>query len=249
MNPTAHSDTFTRDHLPPADQQPVFLKSLPALDFPARLNCVDVLLDRHVREGHGDRVAVRSLEEAWTYAELQDRVNRIANLLVDEMGVASGNRVLLRFPNSPLFAACYLAVLKCGAVAVPTMPLLRAKELRTIAEKAMVSHAVADSALAAELAEVGIESVIESDDIVDRIGRASADFEALVRHAVHGGEFDVPPDRREAWFRERVRRHRQPSESAFEQRHASGRWILVKERATRDGGVAGIRLRQGGGYR
>ena len=179
MNPTAHSDTFTRDHLPPADQQPVFLKSLPALDFPARLNCVDVLLDRHVREGHGDRVAVRSLEEAWTYAELQDRVNRIANLLVDEMGVASGNRVLLRFPNSPLFAACYLAVLKCGAVAVPTMPLLRAKELRTIAEKAMVSHAVADSALAAELAEVGIESVIESDDIVDRIGRASADFEAL----------------------------------------------------------------------
>jgi len=69
-----------------------------------------------------------------------------------------------------------------------------------------------------------------------------ADFEALVRHAIANGEFDVPPERREEWIHERVRRHRQPPETAFEQRHADGRWILVKERPTREGGVAGIRV-------
>ena len=179
MNPTAHTDTFTRDSLPPADQQPVFLKSLPELDFPARLNCVDVLLDRHVREGRGDRVAVSSLDESWTYDELEGRVNRIANLLVTDYGVLPGNRVLLRFPNTPLFAACYLAVLKCGAVAVPTMPLLRARELKTIAEKAQVSHAVVDSTLAREMSDVGIATSIESGRLVERMGNVSDRFEAL----------------------------------------------------------------------
>ncbi|MEO1203946.1 MAG: 2-aminobenzoate-CoA ligase, partial [Pseudomonadota bacterium] len=70
MNPTAHLDTFTRDNLPPESQRPVFLNTLPALEFPAQLNCVEPLLDRHIREGRGDRPAVRSLTERWTYADL-----------------------------------------------------------------------------------------------------------------------------------------------------------------------------------
>ena len=148
MHPSAHTDTFTRDNLPPEDQRPVFLNTLPALEFPARLNCVEPLLDAHIREGRGDRPAVRSLEESWTYAELAERVNRIANLLVERENIKPGNRVLMRFPNSPVFAACYLAVLKCGAVAVPTMPLLRARELKVIADKAEASHALADSSIA-----------------------------------------------------------------------------------------------------
>ncbi len=40
-----------------------------------------------------------------------------------------GNQVLLRSANNAWMAAAYLAVLKAGGVAVPTMPLLRAKEL------------------------------------------------------------------------------------------------------------------------
>ncbi|MEO1203494.1 MAG: AMP-binding protein, partial [Pseudomonadota bacterium] len=104
---------------------------------------------------------------------------RIANLLVEQEGVRPGNRVLMRFPNSPLFAACYLAVLKCGAVAVPTMPLLRARELKTIADKAEVSHALADSAIAAELADVGIERRVDSDQLLAAIDDFSDTFEAV----------------------------------------------------------------------
>ena len=62
-----------------------------------------------------------------------------------------GNRVLLRGPNSPMMAACWFAIMKAGAIAVATMPLLRAKELTDIVTKAEASHALCDSRLAEEL--------------------------------------------------------------------------------------------------
>ncbi len=57
-------------------------------------------------------------------------------MLVEDLGLVPGNRVLLRAPNSPMHAACWFAVLKAGGIAVGTMPLLRAKELTDIITKA-----------------------------------------------------------------------------------------------------------------
>jgi 2-aminobenzoate-CoA ligase len=87
----------------------------------------------------------------WTYAELLERANRIARVLVEDLGLVPGNRVLLRAPNSPMHAACWFAVMKAGGIAVGTMPLLRAKELTDIVTKAQVSHALCDHRLAEEL--------------------------------------------------------------------------------------------------
>ena len=156
MHRSAHLDTFARDNLPPPDQWPELVFDLPALRFPERMNCAHELLDRWVEQGQGDRACViggdgRGGELRWTYAELQAQANRIANVLVNEMGVAPGNRVLLRGANTPQMAACWFAVMKAGAIAVATMPLLRAKELGQVIEKARVSHALCDAALAAEL--------------------------------------------------------------------------------------------------
>ncbi|KQP49204.1 AMP-binding protein [Pseudorhodoferax sp. Leaf274] len=151
MHPSAHVDTFARDHLPPAGQQPDYLFDLPALQFPARLNCASELLDRHVAEGRGQRVAVRAPGLCWTYAELQAAANRIANVLVQSMGLVPGNRVLLRAPNNPMLVACWFAVAKAGGIAVATMPLLRAKELGAIVRVGQVTHALCDAALAEEL--------------------------------------------------------------------------------------------------
>ena len=158
--PTAHVDTFARDHLPPPDQQPEFLFGLPELQFPAKLNCAAELLDRHIDAGRGDRVCVRAPGRTWTYAELQQKANRIAHVLVREMGLVPGNRVLLRAPNTPMLAACWFAVVKAGGIAVGTMPLLRAKELKTIIDKAQVTHALCDAALADELREAAAGSTL-----------------------------------------------------------------------------------------
>src|SRR5438094_9402508 len=104
MTYTAHVDTFARDHLPPPDQWPELIFELPELQYPERLNCAVELLDRNVVDGHGARIAIVGTDcTAWTYAQLLGKVNQITHVLVDDMGLVPGNRVLLRGPNSPMF--------------------------------------------------------------------------------------------------------------------------------------------------
>jgi len=148
---TVHVDTFARDNLPPRNEWPEFLFELPELAFPERLNCAELLLDHALAEGHGERIAIRSLELDWSYRRLWEEVNRIANVLVRRLGLVPGNRVLLRGPNSPMMAAAWLAVVKAGGVVVATMPLLRAKELMDIVTKAEVGIALCDRRLDEEL--------------------------------------------------------------------------------------------------
>ena len=157
--PSSHTDAFSRDRLPTKDQLPVFMADLPELNYPDQLNCAVELVDRHVREGRGDRIALHGVSDfntgggdfSWTYAQLQEKTNRIAQVLTQDMGLVPGNRILLRGGNSPMMAACLLGALKAGLVAVPTMPLLRAGELAQIIDKAQVSAALCDSLLADEL--------------------------------------------------------------------------------------------------
>jgi len=148
---TAHVDCFARDNLPPRDQWPEFRFDLPELQYPERMNCAAVLLDDMVRAGHGERIALRAPDGECTYQQLQAQANRMANLLVSDMGLVPGNRVLLRGPNNPMMAAAWLAVFKAGGICVGTMPLLRAKELTEIINKAQISHALCDRRLDAEL--------------------------------------------------------------------------------------------------
>ena len=150
--PSAHVDTFARDRLPAPKDLPEFLFEGPELQFPAQLNCATELLDRHVAEGRGGRLALQGAGVRWTYADLQAQANRIAHVLVRDLGLVPGNRVLLRGANSPMLAACWFAVVKAGGIAVGTMPLLRARELVAIVDKAQVTHALCDARLAEELA-------------------------------------------------------------------------------------------------
>ena len=148
---TSHIDTFAADNLPPAELQPEYRFELPELQFSERLNCAVELLDKHVAEGRGDRLCVQAEGVRWTYADLQDKANRIANVLTRDLGLVPGNRVLLCAPNNPMLVACWFGVVKAGGVAVAAMPLLRAKELSTIVEIAQVSHALCDEAMRTEV--------------------------------------------------------------------------------------------------
>ena len=148
MAASAHVDTFARDRLPAPADQPEFIFELPELQFPQRLNCATALLEQRLDQGWGDRRCVIAPDgTVWTYAELNAQANRIANVLVHDMGLVPGNRVLLRAANSPQLAACWFAVMKAGGIAVGTMPMLRAKELSQIIDKAQVSHALCDACL------------------------------------------------------------------------------------------------------
>jgi 2-aminobenzoate-CoA ligase len=151
MIATGYTDTFARDNLPPSDQWPDMTPLLPELHYPERLNCAAALLDEMVAKGHGASPAIHSYKLTWTYAGLLEKVDRIAHVLRGKLALAAGNRVLLRGANSPMMAACALAVLKAGCVLVPTMPLLRAKELSVAIDKAKVNAVLCCAALAEEM--------------------------------------------------------------------------------------------------
>jgi 2-aminobenzoate-CoA ligase len=151
MTASAHLDSFARDNLPPRAHWPDFRFDLPELQYPERMNCAVELLDRWLAAGHGSRPCLISPTETLSYAQLAERVNRIANALTRDLGMVPGHRVLLRGPNSPMMVAAYLAVIKAGGVVVATMPLLRAKELAYPIAKAQIRLALCDRRLCEEM--------------------------------------------------------------------------------------------------
>ncbi|KVE40430.1 AMP-binding protein [Burkholderia sp. BDU5] len=146
-------DNFCRMNLPATTDLPEFVFELPDLQFPARINCAAALLDAAVTErGWGDRVAIKTESGvAWSYRDLFEYSNRIANMLVRDGGLVPGNRVLLHGTNHPFLAAAWFAIVKAGGVAVTTMPLLRAGELSKVIAQAKVSHALCEASVSAEL--------------------------------------------------------------------------------------------------
>ncbi len=152
LDETAYLDDFARRSLPPAELWPVIdSDALANLGYPKKINAAVELLDVAVGKGLGSRPCLRSAQKTWTYAELLNQANRIASVLAQDMGLVPGNRVLLRSANNFMLAACWFGVLKAGGIAVTTMPLLRARELVRICEKAEVQFALCDQRLAEEL--------------------------------------------------------------------------------------------------
>ena len=196
MSTTAHVDTFARDRLPPREAQPQFLFELPELQFPERLNCATELLDRHVREGRGERPCVSAPGgPRWTYADLQRQADRIAHVLVQELGLVPGNRVLLRAANKPMLVACWFAVMKAGGIAVATMPMLRAKELGQVIEKAQLKVALCDAALRGELDAAAAASTWLEHVVCFGDARAAEGLEArMARHDAPFPKVDTAAD-------------------------------------------------------
>lgn len=186
---SAHIDSFARDNLPPRDAWPDLIFTLPELAYPERLNCGAELLDRMVEGGFAERPCLIGSAGVWTYADTLDRVQRIARVLVEDFGLVPGNRVLLRAPNSPMLAACWLAAMRIGAIAVTTMPLLRAGELAKVIDKAQVSFALCDAGLLEELERAqAMQPVLrrilamksdEQEALDSRMQRRAADFPAV----------------------------------------------------------------------
>ncbi|MCL2733230.1 MAG: AMP-binding protein [Actinomycetia bacterium] len=148
--PSAHVDTFARDHLPPPEQWPV-LENIP--DYPERLNCAAELL----AGGADDAVCLRTPDgQCWSYRELREQSARIAHVLTGELGVVPGNRVLLRGPTTPWLVACWLAVLQAGAVAVTVLAAQRAHELAEVCDIGQVRYALCDHRFTGELVKAAV---------------------------------------------------------------------------------------------
>ncbi|MBI5120483.1 MAG: AMP-binding protein [Rhodospirillales bacterium] len=149
---SGHRDLFVRERLPAPELMPQFDFSAPHLQgWPDRMNAAAQLVDRACELGYAGQPATIWDGVVWSFAHLRERSEKIASLLIQDWGLAPGNRVLLRGANSPMLLACWLGVVRAGCVAVTTMPLLRAKELGFILERVNIRHALCESSLADEM--------------------------------------------------------------------------------------------------
>ncbi len=186
LSPSAHVDTFCRDNLPPDGLWPEFRFPLPELRYPERLNAAVELLDATADARGGDRPCLLSENGTWTYEDVLRVSNQVAWVLADELGMVPGNRVLLRGPNNPWLAACWLGVLKAGGVAVTTMALLRAAELSSICGIAQVRLALCDHRFTGELAAADVDGLRAisyggpgEDDLAQRVTPMPRNFGAV----------------------------------------------------------------------
>lgn len=187
MTPSAHVDTFTRDHLPPANTWPALEFTLPELHYPERLNAAAVLIDNAVETYCPDRPALRTPDgTVWSYGQLQQHSNQVAQVLTEDLGVEPGNRVLLRGPNNPWLVAAWLGVLKAGAVVVTTMPMLRSTEVATLIQLTKPVVAISDHRFVDELATAAGEDVTvlsyggpDDGDLIQRCTAKSGEFTAV----------------------------------------------------------------------
>jgi 2-aminobenzoate-CoA ligase len=186
LSPSAHADTFCRDNLPPDGLWPDFRFTLPELQYPERLNAAAELLDATAGAFGGGRPCLVSGDgTSWSYDDVVRISNQVAWVLADELDVVPGNRVLLRGPNNPWLAACWLGVLKAGAVAVTTMSLLRSGELATIREVAQPAVALCDHRFTEDLAAAGVPGLrivsyggAGPEDLVARVEPMPRNFSA-----------------------------------------------------------------------
>lgn len=179
---------FLTDGIPRREDWPEFIFSLPALQYPSRLNVATELLDHSLARGWGERACLITDKEVWTYAALLQRANRLAHFLVHDQNIRPGDRILLRSWNSPWTVAWWFATLKVGGVIVTTSPLLMEKEVRDVLEMAKPRIAICEESVSETLERADAPRIIRwghggTSDPLERAVRLPDSFSNDDSHA------------------------------------------------------------------
>jgi len=139
------------DYLPPSELRPQRIYTLPEFkNIPQRLNSTEELLDKTVAGGKGDRVALYFEDKRIPYKALLAQVNKLGSAL-KKLGIEEADRVALRLPNIPPAIVANFAVLKIGAVVLPTSVLFSRAEIAHVFNNAEVKAVIVAATLLEEL--------------------------------------------------------------------------------------------------
>ncbi|HEY6903979.1 MAG TPA: AMP-binding protein, partial [Candidatus Acidoferrales bacterium] len=111
---------------------------IPRLRFPEPFNAAEYFIDRHIAEGRGNHVAIRTLNREVTYAELLQTVNRVGNALTN-LGIGRGERILMVVKDCPEFFYLFWAAVKVGMIPVPLNGLAPASDFEFIIQHSKCS--------------------------------------------------------------------------------------------------------------
>ena len=181
----------------------------PAEALPDRFNAAEHFIDRHLREGRGDKVAIECGERRVTYAGLHAAVNRTGNAL-RELGVRMEERVLLLMLDGPEFLYAFFGAIKIGAVPVPVNTLLKPPDYEFLLNDCRARVAIVSAPLLHGLDAIPQERLgfVEHVVVVSEVSRVSdvsrdtakpsqpptlpkLEFDRLIDH--HSGQLDPAP--------------------------------------------------------
>ncbi|WIE53632.1 acetate--CoA ligase [Curtobacterium sp. MCBD17_003] len=167
------------------------------------LNVAENCLDRHVRDGHGERVAIHFEGEPGdrrdiTYAELTDEVRRAANAL-ESLGVGVGDRVVVYMPLVPEAVVTMLAVARIGAVHSVVFGGFSAESLRARIEDAGAKVVVTADGGWRKGAVAPLKPAV--DEALAGAGTGSVEHVVVVRR---GGNAVGWQDDRDLWWHDLV---------------------------------------------
>jgi benzoate-CoA ligase family protein len=155
---------------------------------PEQFNLASHLLDARIREGAGDRTALRTDHGEVSYAGLAARAGRFGNLLRQE-GVRPEERVLIALADGPDFAAALFGALKIGAVVVMVNPHQRPDAIRGVYDYTRGAAAFVDPAIAGAFREAAAGArhpprlLLPGDDALDqRLDAADPDLDPFPTH-------------------------------------------------------------------
>jgi len=155
---------------------------------PEHLNLADFLLDDRVREGRGERVAIRTDAGTLTYAQVQALTNRFAHLLV-AAGVQQEQRVMIALPDGPEYVAALFGTLKAGAVVVMVNPALPEADIAALLDYSRARVLVTHRDHAAVFAQAARESrhlagtlMVDGPGWAEQLAAASPAFDNVRTH-------------------------------------------------------------------
>ncbi len=165
----------------------------PAIEFAETFNVAVPFIDRHLGEGRGEKIAVRTTAgEEVSYAALAAGVNRAGNVL-RAAGIAPGERVLMMIKDCPAFLYVFWGAIKAGIVPVPINTLLRAPDYAYMIEDSGCSAVVYSPEFAAEVEQalgalderpgLALLTEGEGDSLASRMSAAAETLEAVPARA------------------------------------------------------------------
>ena len=153
------------------------------LNLPRQFNAAEYFVDRNVAEGRGDKIAIIHEDQQFTYRQVQENVNRTANLLAD-LGVRMENRVMLLLRDTPEMIFGFYGAIKLGAVPIPSNILMKAPDFLYMLNDSRARVLIVDHVFLPEIEKIRSEAAFLKHVIVcNGEGHGYPDFDDLLSNA------------------------------------------------------------------
>jgi acyl-coenzyme A synthetase/AMP-(fatty) acid ligase len=149
-------------------------------EIPEKLNMVELLCDKWIKKGIGEKIAIYSEGKNITWNELIILVNKFGNALKN-MGITKGDKIIIRSPNLPESYISFLACVKIGAVPIPISTLLGIREIKHIVDNSDAVLAISTLECVKPLDKVkGETGMLRNIIIIGEVDKNYLSFEKLI---------------------------------------------------------------------